>query len=199
MKGVGGEGVLSDIVAISAGKRHSLALNDDGEVFAWGTNRYGQLGNNSRRTSFVPVQVQGLYGEGNLRNIVAVSAGEKHSLALNSDGEVYAWGGNSNGQVGTGSTRFIYRVPVLVTALTDVVAISAGGNHSLALKNDTVWAWGVNTSGEVGNGSAVYSIKIPVQVTALTDVVAISAGGNHSLALKDDGTVWAWGRGSAGS
>jgi alpha-tubulin suppressor-like RCC1 family protein len=125
-------------------------------------------------------------------NAVAVSGGWGHSLAIRSDGIVWAWGANWAGQLGDG-TNSRSLAPVVVSGLSDVVAVAAGGDHSLALKSDgTVWAWGDNYFGQLGDGSNS-NRNVPVQVPSLSDVVAVAAGGRHSLAVKSDGTVWAWG------
>ncbi len=177
---------LTEIVAVSVGAGHSLALESDGTVWAWGCNGYGQLGNGNTTDSHVPIQVGGLTG------MVAVSAGNEYSLALKSDGTAWAWGLNGNGQLGNDSSTNS-DVPVPVSGLTGVVAVSAGAGHSLALKSDgTVWAWGSNSYGQLGNGNTIDSL-VPVQVSSLTGVMAVSTGNGHSLALKSDGTVWAWG------
>ena len=124
--------------------------------------------------------------------MVAIAGGDSHSLALKSDGTVWAWGYNGCGQLGDGSTTNRL-TPVQVSGLTGVVAIAGGGSHSLALKSDgTVWAWGCNDYGQLGDGTTTNRLT-PVQVSGLTGVVAIAGGGAHSLALKSDGTVWAWG------
>jgi len=108
------------------------------------------------------------------------------------NGTVWAWGSNSSGQLGDG-TAVLHAVPQQVPGLTNVIAVAAGGTHSLALKGDgTVWAWGANGNGQLGVGSQSNNFT-PVQVTGLTGITAISAGTNHSIALKSDGTVWAWG------
>ena len=138
---------------IAARGYHSLALNADGTVTAWGRNDYGQ--------SSVP---------SGLTDVIAISGGLYHSLALKSDGTVVVWGDDT------------YDQRLVPSGLTDVVAIAAGGVHSLALKSDgTVVAWGYNDFGEC---------NVP---SDLTDVIAIAAGTWHSLALKSDGTVVAWG------
>ena len=122
-------------------------------VVAWGETNYGQA-----------------LAPSSLTNVVAVAAGENHSLALNNDGTMVAWGDNTYGQT---------NIPA---GLTNVVAIAGGANHCLALKNDgTVIAWGLNIYGQT---------NVPA---GLTNVLAIAGGGNHSLALKNDGTVVAWG------
>jgi RHS repeat-associated protein len=129
--------------------------------------------------------------------VIAVADGASHSLALKSDGTVWSWGLNTNGQLGNNSTVQSL-VPVQVSGLTNVTAISAGASHSLALKSDgTVWSWGLNTNGQLGNNSTVQSL-VPVQVSGLTSVTAISAGTAHSVARKSNSTVWAWGLNSSG-
>ncbi|NLI74764.1 MAG: regulator, partial [Euryarchaeota archaeon] len=116
----------------------------------------------------------------------AITAGTFHSIALKSDGTVWAWGRNSNGQLGIGNTTNRHS-PVQVPGLTDVTAITAGYYHSIALKSDgTVWAWGLNNYGQLGIGNTTDQHS-PVQVPGLTDVTAITAGHYHSIALKSDG------------
>jgi len=178
--------------AISAGGQYSLALKSDGTVWAWGYNVNGELGDGTTTDRNTPVQVHGPGNVGFLTGVTAISAGSNHSLALKSDGTVWAWGWNGEGELGNGSTANS-STPVQVNGLTGVTAISAGSYHSLALKGDgTVWAWGHNNEGQLGIGSTTDS-STPVQISSLTGVTAISAGHLHSLALKGDGTVSAWG------
>jgi alpha-tubulin suppressor-like RCC1 family protein len=180
---------LTGIVAIAAGGTHVLALKADGTVWAWGTDGAGELGNPAvpGYYSDVPVQVSGLTG------VVAIAAGFEFSLAVDSRGAVWGWGDNVGGQLGTGSTSAYSNVPVAASGLTGVIAVAAGNEHSMALKEDgSVWAWGVNVDGEFGNGTTTNSL-VPVQGPALTNVSAIAVGNFHSIALRSDGTVWAWG------
>lgn len=113
--GADGIGFLDDVVAISAGGNHSLALKSDGTVWAWGWNSRGQLGNGTTMGSNTAVQVCGMGGAGYLSNIVEISAGYEHSIALRSDGVVWAWGCNTNGEFGNGTiTRSTTPVPSLM-------------------------------------------------------------------------------------
>ena len=108
-------------------------------------------------------------------------------------GNPWAWGSNSDGQLGNG-TETNSNVPVQSSTATDYIAVAGGSYHSLGLKSDgTLWAWGYNGDGEFGDGSNAGSL-VPVQgATGLMGVTAIAAGAWHSVALKSDGTVWAWG------
>ena len=177
-------------VTIAAGRFHELWVKDDGSLAAWGHNAGGQVGDGSYIDRSFPVPIPGLTG---LKVALGAAAGGSlHSLALKTDGTVWAWGNNAYGQVGDG-TSYSRALPVQVTGLTGVAAVSAGNNHSLALKADgTVWAWGDNDDGQLGDGTTTGRI-VPVRVSGLSGVISIAGGSAHSLALKSDGTVWAWG------
>jgi alpha-tubulin suppressor-like RCC1 family protein len=181
---------LRGITAIAAGYWHGLALRIDGTVWAWGSNSYGQLGDNSQSERYAPVRVSGL------TNVIAIAAGTEFSLALKGDGTVWAWGDNSYGQLGDGNGggSAFSAVPVQVSGLTGITAISGGYQHALALKNDgTVRAWGRNDVYQCGVDSSGANELSPVQAGGLSGITAIAAGGWHSLALEDNNTVWAWG------
>jgi uncharacterized repeat protein (TIGR01451 family) len=181
---------LSGIIALAAGSVHSLALKSDGTVWAWGENSFGQLGiggySVSRNT---PVQVSGLSG------IVAIAAGAAHSLALKSDGSVWAWGSNYVSQLGLAHPApNSVDTPVQVPGLSGAVAIASGYDHGLAVTSDgSVWAWGNNPTGNLGTGSTVGFVRPPARVQSLSQVISVAAGDGQSLALKSDGTVWLWG------
>ena len=196
---------------IKAGYRHTVALKDDGTVWAWGLNDNGQLGDNTGvpgEDRDTPIQVVGAEGTGNLTGITDVAVGRYHSVALKSNDTVWAWGDNSSGQLGdsTGTPGISSNMPVQVVGedgdgtLTGVVAVEAGWYHSVVLKTDgTVWAWGNNDSGQLGNGNTGTNEDTPVQVVGaggegfLSGIVAISAEYKNTMALSHDGTVWAWG------
>jgi predicted CxxxxCH...CXXCH cytochrome family protein len=184
----------SGVTAVAAGNDHSLALKSDGSVLAWGYNYYGQLGDNTTNTSNTPVQVYGLEsGAG----VTAIATGSNHSLAVKSDGSLWAWGYNSYGQLGNNSTNSS-SIPVqILPAGSGVIAVAAGNAHSVALKSDgSVWAWGKNDLGQLGDGTTTQR-KQPVKVVdAGSGIIALAAGLYHTVVLKNDGTVLSWGSNS---
>src|SRR5450756_1497465 len=180
------------VAAIAGGLYHSLALTSTGQVLAWGLNGPGQLGNGTTTDSSTPVAVSLPSGT----TVTAIAGGYYHSLALTSTGQVLAWGSNSNGQLGNGTTtNSSTPVAVSLPSGTTVTAIAGGRAHSLALTSaGQVLAWGYNASGQLGNGTFTDSYT-PVQVSlpSGTTVTAIAGGGDHSLALTSNGQVLAWG------
>ena len=126
-----------------------------------------------------------------------VEAGSFSSLALRSDGTIWSWGYNDNGQLGLGNNNQ-YESPVQIGSSTDWTEIAMGAFHCLALKVDgSLWAWGLNGNGQVGVGSNQFEFDAPVQVGNDKNWVKISAGQAHSMALKDDGSLWCWGLNSS--
>ncbi|MFC1742760.1 hypothetical protein ACFL35_02115 [Candidatus Riflebacteria bacterium] len=221
---------FNNVIGISAGYEHSLAVKSDGTAWAWGTNDSGRLGigDENGDDEFSPVQI----GENltttstsstststanPLTGVIAVAAGGYHSLALKSDGSVWGWGYNGDGQCGIGDedTDDQYR-PVRVGSVTgtttsstssttgatfnNIIAIAAGYDHCIALKSDgAVFTWGYNDSAQCGLGEeADEAIYWPTQVPGLTGIVAIAAGYNTCYVLKSDGTVWGWGYNNSG-
>jgi len=174
---------LDDIISVSAGADHSLAIKADRTLWAWGRNSSAQIGTGTTSANEpTPIQV--------LTNVIAAAGGYWHSLALRSDGTVWAWGDNEWGQLGDGTAPVDQPSPVPVSELTGIIAISAGFSHSIALKSDgTVWAWGRDNVGQLGDDVASVNQPTPVPVAFLTDIIAIAAGGYHNLALQSDGTV----------
>jgi alpha-tubulin suppressor-like RCC1 family protein len=185
---------LANITAIAGGEHHTVALMQDGSLWAWGDNEHGQLGDGTSgadnyRTT--PVQVAGL------SNVTAIAGGEDHTIALKQDGSVWAWGDNEHGQLGDGTSGIDnYRsTPGQVTGISNVTAVAGRGDHTIALKQDgSVWAWGNNEHGQIGDGTGGNANRpTPVQVTGLADITAIAGGEDHTIALKQDGSVWIWG------
>lgn len=194
--------VLADIVAVAAGFNHSLALDASGHVWSMGENSGGQLGRGDPSVDYVtPEPIPGL------ADVVAIAAGLNHSLALKSDGTVWSFGENFNGQLGRtddngNPSHPAHPTPAQIPGLADVVAIAAGSNHSLALKSDgTAWAFGNNDGGQLGNPTNSCSNQAtptPTQIGTFTDVTAISAGYEFSLVLHANHTVSAFGNNASG-
>ncbi len=184
-------------VAVVAGYDHTCALTTAGAVQCWGDNECSDLGNTTLTTgvfSDVPVDVTGLSS-----GVVAIAAGDQHTCALLSTGDVECWGANNVGQLGFGSLTPAYSASAMsVLGLSGVVAISAGSGHSCAVTSaGRVWCWGDNSSGELGDGSTV-STTSPVKAKGLSGVVAVAAGDQFTCALTGAGAVWCWGDGSTG-
>ena len=206
-------------VQVSAGEYHSLALGSDGNAYAWGNSGYGQLGDaGSYRHAPVRVKTPDRNTYPDLPKdftYLQVSAGDRHSLALGSDGNAYAWGYNSYGQLGNGTTSYIQATPVRVktpdrNTYPDLpkdftyLQVSAGHWYSLALGSDgNAYAWGDNDDGRFGDGtrtdrSTPVRVKTPDRNT-YPDLpkdftyAQVNAGWQHSLALGSDGNAYAWG------
>lgn len=180
-------GTVSDIVAISAGMEHSLALDGNGRVYAWGQGDAGQLGLNSSVNKDTPTRINGL------TNVEAISAGYSYSLALKTDGTVWAWGSNAFGRLGLGTSVVRKNNPTRIPGLQAINAISAGYSHGLAVGiHDEVFAWGDNTASQLGDGTT-QNRPAPVRAVGLWGVTSIAAGEGHSLAVGPDGVVYAWG------
>ncbi|MFH0908503.1 MAG: Ig-like domain-containing protein [bacterium] len=168
-----------------------MVLKSDDKAAAWGYNNYGQLGDGTTSTRYLPVQVS------NGAAVVSMAGGYLHSLAVKADGTVWGWGRNNYGQVGDRSTTTRTK-PVRTSNLVDAVSVSAGYYHSLAVRaNGTVWGWGYNYYGQLGNGRTT-NTNVPTQVSNLAGVASVAGGMYHSLAVKSDGTAWAWGRNNYG-
>ncbi len=197
---------FTSAVQVSAGQNYTLAVKSDGSVWSWGYNAYQVLGDGTTTARLNPVPVLAP-GGGAFNGVAKAAAGQYHSMALKTDGTVWAWGRNVYGQLGDGSTGSV-AIPVRVditpgVALTGVAAISAGLEHSLAVKSDgTAYAWGYNVLGTLGDGTTSNRSR-PALVkdlagNALTGIVAVAAGANYSMFLKADGTVWASGYNNIG-
>jgi alpha-tubulin suppressor-like RCC1 family protein len=181
-------GLAASAVAWSGAAQAQTAIRGlQAAAVSWGDNYDSLLGNGSGTDSALYGGVSGL-GSG----VSQVAAGHTFALALKSDGTVWAWGDNGNGQLGDGS-NFSSSVPVQVAGLSGVTQVTAGGSTGYALRSDgTVWAWGLNQYGQLGDESLVLS-RVPVQVDGLTGVTQIAAGEYFGLALRSDGTVRSWG------
>ena len=183
---------LDHVRKVALGAEHGLAINISGNVGAWGSNDFGQLGTGNDQAKNTPVWIPGLSG------VIDVGAGNYHSVALKNDGTVWTWGYNRSGELGRGNDPEDDSPGK--TSLSGIVAVAAGDGHSLALGSDgSVWGWGTNRYGQADPSSDADPIVTrPVKIEGLSGVKAIAAGGTFSLALLEDGTIRAWGSNNSG-
>jgi alpha-tubulin suppressor-like RCC1 family protein len=184
--------------AIAAGYYHSLVIGSDGNLYAWGYNEIGQLGDGTTTEHDSPEVITLASGV----TPTAISAVYYHSMAIGSDGNLYAWGDNIYAQLGDGTTTNRLSPEVITLALgVTPTTISAGGLSSLAIGSDgNLYAWGENGNGQLGDGTTT-SRGSPERITlasGVTPTAEISAGYDHSLDVGSDGNLYAWGQNNAG-
>ncbi|MBQ9492746.1 MAG: hypothetical protein IJR54_03320 [Oscillibacter sp.] len=174
--------VMDNVTSVSAGYLHTAALTSSGELYVWGDNRYGQLGNGDEGENayfLVPLKI--------MDDVVAVSAGAWHTAAIKSDGSLWIWGYNKNGQLGSGKIGENSNIPLKV--LDDVVAVSAGSSHTTAITSDAVlWDWGNYIT---LCRHAKPDIDTPLEI--YDNSIEVSAGGAYTAAIRSDASLWTWG------
>ena len=186
------EAKAGTVVAIAAGEQISIALNDKGELFTWGYNWNGQLGDGLDGWGYAKPK-PGLV----LKNVVAVSSGAGHTLALTTDNRLFAFGFGWDGQNGTGAAGMRSQLRNPTPIMKDILTMSAGAAHSLVVTTGgTLYAFGRNRHGELGLGTTISQTR--PQIVVPEGVVAVSAGDRHSLAIMEDDSLWAWGDNYAG-
>jgi alpha-tubulin suppressor-like RCC1 family protein len=212
--GAQGSGFLSGVTSIAAGYEHALAVVD-GNVFAWGVNGDGQLGDGTTANQSSPVRVlTGAQsdGSGNLSNISQISAGFNFSLSRTSSGSLYSWGNNAIGSLGIGTSGADITTPVQVIAGVQAQApatfsgatfITAKAGYAMAVTSDGLYAWGSNLFGQIGNGTTD-DVNAPSRVlggaqggTNLSGITMVTAGSFQAMAVTTSG-VFAWGDNSNG-
>ena len=193
-------GGLTTWKEIAVGQYYTLAVKTDGTLWSWGRNNTGSapyggfLGDGTTTTRSSPVQV------GSLTDWDTVECGPEISMAIKTNGTLWAWGVNGAGNLGDGSTSQ-RKSPVQIGALTTWAKVAPASHHTLAVKTDgTLWAWGTHSPhGELGTGATYGGNRSsPVQVGALTTWSKVAVANNWSHAIKTDGTLWAWGKNDTG-
>ena len=188
-------GALNTWASIEAGQqsnqRAGYAIKTNGTLWSWGKNDYGQLGLGNTTNYSSPKQI------GALTSWLKISGGSYGSVsAIKTDGTLWSWGYNGNGQLGLGNTTN-YSSPKQVGALTSWSIVSSSYG-TLAIKtNGTLWSWGRNSQGQLGLGNTTY-YSSPKQVGSLTSWASVSANHYGSFAIKTDGTLWSWGENAEG-
>ena len=192
---------IDKMVQISSGDSHTLALTTSGNVYSWGLNNFGQLGDSTNINRSVPTLVS-FAGLESGERIDKVSAGGNYSFAVTTLGRVFAWGWNGNGQLGDGTTMN-KSSPTLISfngleVGESIEKVNAGENHSLAVTTlGRVFAWGLNNYGQLGDGSTSQrNLPTLVRFSGLKigeKIMNLSTGDSHSIAVTTDGSVFTWG------
>ncbi len=166
---------------VSLGYYHSAAITENGDLYTWGRNYAGQLGNGTKDNSDIPVKI--------MSNIKAVSLGSGHSAAITENGDLYTWGENYYGQLGSGNTANS-ATPKYI--MSNVKAVSLGVSHSAAItENGDLYTWGLNWYGQLGHGYKGGYETTPTKI--MSNVKAVSLGNDTSAAVTEDGELYSWG------
>ena len=189
-------GTNTDWSNVVVGYSHILALKTDGSLWAWGRNRFGQLGDGTTIERSVPVQV------GSDTDWASIVASNIHTMAIKQDGSLWAWGYNAGGMFGDGTSSDRYSplqtTPIKIGTDTDWMMIATGGSHTAALKRDgSLWTWGTNQVGQLGDGTTINRYN-PAQIGTYIGWKYVSVGSGTTLAIKEDGSLWAWGNNTRG-
>ena len=204
--------IMENVIAVSVGEAHTMAITSDGTLWGWGDNRSGQIGDGTRTVitrewnednrrwvstvtedndRYSPVRI--------MEDVIAVSAGARDTMAITSDGilwgwgDVWAWGYDDSVDLVESDGDYITK-PAKI--MEDVVAVSAGGWHTMAITSDgTLWGWGHNSSAQLGDGTLTDRF-VPKRI--MENVIAVSAGEEHTMAVRTDGSLWIWGSNEAG-
>ena len=178
--------------SVSVNNASTAAIDINDNLYAWGLNTSGQLGDGTTAYRSSPVQIGSFFDTWNY-----VSVGLSHTIAIKSDGKLYTWGGNTNGQLGDGTTTSRSSPVMVGTSDWSAVAASQSGTHVLGLSvTNKLYSWGLNTSGQLGDGTIV-SRSSPVQI-GTSSWVAITAGSAHSAAIRLGNGLFLWGAGANG-
>jgi alpha-tubulin suppressor-like RCC1 family protein len=185
--------ISSGVSSVALGSYHTCAIKQDGSLWCWGYNGYGQLGDGTFVQKSTPYPVITPAGA------LSISVGGSHSCAIKTDGSLWCWGFNSSGRLGNGESVGSSYLPsqVLPPMLSDVSFVSLGGEHSCAVKIDgSLWCWGRNNYGQLGDGTYT-NRNTPFQIIS-SGVSSVALGGDHTCAVKTDGSLWCWGRNNYG-
>ena len=173
-------GGFTDWTQASGGTSHTVALRSNGTVWTWGSNAVGELGDNTVVAKSSPVSVVGGFTDW-----CQVSAGNSHNAGVRTNGTIWAWGFNTSGRLGDGSSVTKSSPVSVVGGFTDWCQVSTAPDHTLAVRtNGTIWAWGSNICGKLGINSAADRSSPVSVVGGFADWSQVSGGGYHSAAIR---------------
>jgi alpha-tubulin suppressor-like RCC1 family protein len=169
------------VTAVAAGRGSSYAIESDGTVWAWGSDGYGELGDDSRTNATLPVRMLAPGGKTAVTDVASIAGGGNFTLILRRDGSVLATGYDTYGDLGDNGAPNPAQIPVVVAGLSGVISVAAGYDTGIAVRSDgTVWAWGRNAAGELGAGSTGGQRNAPGQVAGINGARLAAAGGSPS-------------------
>jgi alpha-tubulin suppressor-like RCC1 family protein len=187
-------GSSSDWTHVSAGQSHTAAVKTSGQLWAWGLNTSGQLGDGTVTSRCSPVQEFCSAGDW-----AQVSAGVGHTAAVKTSGQLWAWGSNAQGRLGDGTVTSRCSPVQEFCSAGDWAQVSAGNSNTAATKTSgTLWAWGLNTSGQLGDGTVTNRCSPVQEIGSSTDWTQVSTSNAFTAAVKTSGQLWAWGINSQG-
>ncbi len=169
-------------------------INPTPALWTWGLNISGQLGVNNTTSRSTPVTT--LLGGNNWKS---VACGDRHTIALKTDGTLWSWGLNSSGQLGINNLSDRSTPVTTLLGGNNWKSIAGGFGHTIALKTDgTLWSWGLNSSGQLGVNNTTSRSTPVTTLLGGNNWKSVACGYSHTIALKTDGTLWSWGRNSYG-
>ena len=191
------------IVDISAGGIHTVAIDEEGKVYTWGNNKYGQLGDETANSP-LPICISNKENELKGKKIISISAGGIHTVAIDEEGKAYTWGNNEVGQLGDGTTTNSV-LPICISDKENelkgkrIVDISAGEVHTVAIDEEgKVYTWGYNEDGQLGDGTTTNSV-LPICISNKENelkgknVTSILAGDERTVAIDEEKKIYVWG------
>ena len=184
--------VMDNVTTVSCGWYHTAALKSDGSLWTWGSNLNGSVGNggvgNNKTVEDDPIQTIPVKV---MDNVTTVNCGQSYTAAIQTDGSLWVWGNDSDGQLGNGASGRFSNSTVPVKIMDDAVAVSCGTSHTAAIQTDgSLWMWGCNREGQLGNGTTENS-NIPVKM--MDNIAVVCCGPNQTAAIKADNSLWMWG------
>lgn len=177
---------------VGAGESHSVAIDENGELWSWGVNYAGELGDGTKDLKEAPVKVKNTYN----KRMVKVDSMFQNNIALDEDGGVWTWGNNVNGEIGDGST-VVRTEPVKVNLANKIVNVKAGAHHMLVVDtNKQMWIWGRNNEAQIGKGNASITPEL-TPIKSMSGIEYFDAGYFHTVVVNSN-KIWSWGYNAEG-